>query len=100
MITHIVAWKLKETAAGSSKWENAQELKELLESLNGKIPGMDHLEVGIDISKTEISADVVLYSRFESREALGEFPKHPEHLKIKPFIQAVRDDRILIDYEN
>ncbi len=47
MIKHIVLWKLKDNVGGKSKLENALRLKKELESLNGKIPGMLLLEVGI-----------------------------------------------------
>ncbi len=68
MIKHIVAWKLKETAHGNSKKENALIIKEKLESLNGKIEGLVKLEVGIDFSNTENSSDLVLYSEFKTKK--------------------------------
>jgi len=99
MIKHIVAWKLKDIAEGKSKQENALKAKKLLESLNGKIPGMLHLEVGIDFSKTDSSSDIVLYSEFEDKKSLDEYQKHAEHEKIKPFIKLIIIERRLIDYE-
>lgn len=60
MVKHIVMWKLKEYACGNTKEKNAQIIKEKLESLKDKISGILKIEVGIDFSKTENSADVVL----------------------------------------
>ncbi|MDR2938413.1 MAG: Dabb family protein, partial [Prevotellaceae bacterium] len=57
MVKHIVTWKLKEAAAGSDKASNAQLAKEKLEALNGKIPGLLKLEVGIDFMHGETSGD-------------------------------------------
>lgn len=99
MIKHIVQWKLHDHAEGNSKEINAQKAKQVLESLNGKVPGLIRLEVGIDFSCTESSSDLVLYSEFETREALEEYPSHPEHLALKPFIEAIRCERRMIDYE-
>ena len=47
MVKHIVMWKIKETN-GLTKEQTAQQIKEALEGLNGKIEGLRHLEVGID----------------------------------------------------
>jgi hypothetical protein len=99
MVKHIVLWKLKETAFGNGKQENAQIIKQLLEDLNGKIPGMIKAEVGIDVSAGEASADVALYSEFLSRQALDEYQSHPLHEAVKQFILEVRSERRVVDYE-
>ncbi len=99
MIKHIVMWRLKESAHGNDKATNARIIKEKLESLSGKIPGMISLEVGIDFSATESSSGVVLYSEFESREALEAYQSHPEHKAVMPFIMEARSERRVVDYE-
>ena len=38
MLKHVVMWKLKETAEGKTKAENAQFMKEHLEALWGVVP--------------------------------------------------------------
>ena len=99
MVRHIVFWKLKEDAAGGTKEANAQRVKELLEDLRGKVPGLLRIEVGFDFSQTAASMDVALYSEFESREALDGYQDHPDHVKAKDFIRSVTDARSLVDYE-
>lgn len=99
MIKHIVLWKLKETAEGCSAAENALEIKRRLEALNGLIPGMFRLEVGMDFSREDASSDVVLYSEFASRAALDVYQNHPLHEEVKAFVMAVRSERRLVDYE-
>jgi quinol monooxygenase YgiN len=56
------------------------------------------IEVGIDFSSSEQSADVVLYSEFADRQALDAYQSHPEHQALMPFVQAVRSDRLVVDY--
>lgn len=97
MIKHIVMWRLSEQAG--NKTENALQVRQLLESLNGKIPGLIRLEVGIDFSKEEESSEVVLYSEFESREALAAYQRHPAHAVVLPFVKSVRAERRVVDYE-
>lgn len=98
MVRHIVLWRLKESANGQGKAENAAEIKRRLEDLSGKIPGMIRLEVGFDFSRTPDSSDIVLYSEFETRAALDAYQVDPLHEAIKPLILAARDERRLVDY--
>ncbi len=98
MIKHIVLWKLKDTAHGNTKEQNAQLIKEKLEALAGKIPGLLKIEVGIDFSRTEQSSDVVLYSEFTDKAALDAYQEHPLHKAVMPFILEARSERRVSDY--
>ncbi len=99
MVKHIVFWKLKEEANGMSKAENAAAIKQKLEDLNGKIEGCIKLEVGFDFLHSAESVDVVLYSEFESKEALAFYANHPLHKAIMPFIAEARSERRVVDYK-
>jgi len=95
-------WKLKDISEGQSKNENALKLKNMLEDLNGKIPGLIKLEVGIHIKDSksdEDDCDVILYSEFEDIKSLESYYPHPEHVKIIPFAKAIRKERRVINYE-
>ena len=99
MIKHIILFTLKDEAEGNSKAANIQEAKAILEGMNGKIPGLIKVEVGVDYSATGDSADMVLYSEFESREALKDYAGHPVHQAVLPFIKSIITGRRLVDYE-
>lgn len=99
MVKHIVAWRLKDSALGHTKAENALQTKALLETLRGRIPGLLGLEVGLDFSATENSADVVLVTEFESRAALAAYQVHPEHKAVVAFVSQIVAERRLVDYE-
>jgi len=92
MIKHIVMWKLRNKA-------DAEIIKDNLEALVGKIPGLLSVEVGIDFSNSEQSADVVLYSELENREALAAYQAHPEHQAVIPLLKAAAVSRTVVDYE-
>ncbi|MFI5323286.1 MAG: Dabb family protein [Thermodesulfobacteriota bacterium] len=100
MIKHIVMWRLKDTAAGASKEQNARKLKESLEALRGVIEEIVTLEVGINFNSSPAAFDVVLYSEFRSGNGLEAYQKHPEHLKIVNFVGEIRSDRAVVDYES
>jgi hypothetical protein len=99
MIKHIVLWRLKEFAEGSIKQGNILKVKEMLEDMRGKIPGMLKLEVGLNSESSDSASDISLYTEFESRAALDAYQIHPVHMKVKEFLPLVRSERRVVDYE-
>ena len=99
MVKHLVLWKLKPEAHGQSAAENARAIKEKLERLRGRVPGLLRIEVGLDFSRTDSSSDLALYAEFESRAALEAYQAHPEHKAVMPFILEARSERRLVDYD-
>ena len=45
------------------------------------------------------AADVALYSEFASWDALAAYQQHPAHLKVAGFVQEIRLERHVVDYE-
>jgi hypothetical protein len=99
MVKHIVTMRLKDSAHGKTKRENARIIKDKIEALKGIVPGLLRLEVGLDFSASEQSSDLVLYSEFESRAALDAYQAHPAHQAVLPYIVEARSERRLVDYE-
>jgi hypothetical protein len=99
MIKHIVMWNER----GESPDEKAGGIKRLeraFSGLRGKIPGLLHLEIGVDSSHIDYACDVVLYSEFESQAALNAYGSHPEHLRVKSELADLRTARHQVDYES
>lgn len=99
MIKHIVMWRFKDSAEGNNKAKNIALTKEKLEALNGKIPGLIRLEVGVDFIQGAASADAALYSELESKDALANYAEHPLHVEALSFIKKVISERMAADYE-
>lgn len=99
MIKHIVMWNVRSDDA-ASRARNLALLKSEFESLRGRIPGLLHLEVGIDDSRIDYACDAVLYTEFESRQALADYAQHPEHLRVRRVLGDLRSTRHQVDYEN
>lgn len=97
MIKHIVLFRLKERAEGSSRAQNAATAKSKLEALRGHIPGLFTLDVAINTEANDSSYDLALYSVFESREALAAYRVHPEHQAVADFLERVRESRAVVD---
>ena len=98
MLKHIVLFKLKPTAEGASKEENAKKIKHDLEVLKGKIPQILHIEVGINVIPSDAAYDIAIYSEFANEADLSTYAKHPEHVKVAEFVGKVRESRVVVDY--
>jgi heme-degrading monooxygenase HmoA len=98
MIKHIVMWNLK-AETPEEKARSVVRLKAAFEDLLGKIPGLLHMEVGVDLSGVDYACDVVLYSEFDSHESLHAYAQHAEHLRVKQELGDMRVARHQVDYQ-
>lgn len=94
MITHIVLFKLLETKAAK-----AGQAREVLAGMAGKIPQLRHLEVGVDIVRSDRSYDLALVARFDSLKDLQAYQVHPAHVEVVKYMQGVRQSAVVVDYE-
>jgi quinol monooxygenase YgiN len=97
MIKHIVMWNVR-GANPDEKSHAIAQLKQAFEGIRDKIPGLRHLEIGIDASGVDYACDVVLYSEFESQAALDAYAVHPEHLRVRGELEGLRVARHQVDY--
>lgn len=99
MVKHVILWKLKEEYSKEQKEEIKLGIKEGLEGLSGKIPGLVDIKVHTE-GLTSSNMDLMLDSTFEDEKALKVYASHPEHVavadgKVRPYT-AVRS---CMDYE-
>jgi vacuolar-type H+-ATPase subunit D/Vma8 len=99
MVKHIIMWRLKKQTDLAKKIAVALEMKRSLERLTSAIFEIKHLEVGMNFSLSNHAYDIVLYTEFDSKKDLEQYMKHPEHVKVKAFIDSIVDDRVVVDYE-
>ena len=99
MIKHIVFWRLKDSAHGNDKATNARLIKNKVESLRGQIPGLLHIELGINEVLADSCSDIALYSEFASLAALQGYQVHPLHQAIVPFVAEAQLERRVVDFE-
>ena len=93
MVKHIVMYTLKE---GVEKSAAIEKIASLLEPLVGRIEGLLWMEV---CETFQGGMDYVLYSEFESREALMAYAEHPLHVAAKDQFFHWIDTRVAGDYE-
>lgn len=99
MVHHVILWKLKEELSGEAKTKVMKGIKENLEGLVGKVPGL--VSVSVIITPLDSSnADVMLDSVLESEEALKGYQTHPEHVAVaNTYVRPHTEVRMCIDYE-
>jgi hypothetical protein len=98
MVKHVILWTLKDELSAEEKETVKQGIKEGLEGLKGKVPGIVEIKVnikGLDSS----NADLMLDSTFEDEAALKAYAVHPEHVavadsKVRPYTKL----RSCLDY--
>lgn len=99
MVKHIILWQLKDELSDAEKLTVKAGIKEGLEALQGKIPGL--LEIKVEtVGLASSNCDAMLYSVFEDEAALKGYAVHPEHVavadgKVRPFTKT----RLCLDFE-
>ena len=89
MVKHVILWTLKSEYSAEEKEQIKLEIKEGLEGLAGKIPGLTEIKVYVNGLETS-NADLMLDSTFENADALKVYASHPDHVyvaktKVVPF---------------
>ena len=96
MVKHMLIWKLKLT--GEELEAQKKLVKEKLEGLVGKVPGLLEMHIQIDNLETS-NGDMMMDSTFESFEALKGYSKHPDHVHVaETYIRPYIETRLCIDY--
>lgn len=96
MVKHIILWKLIDE---HNTAEIKNGIKTNLEGLLGIVPGLLEIEVQTECLPTS-NADVMLYSVFESINALKDYAVHPAHVKVADtFVRPYTKTRTCIDFE-
>jgi hypothetical protein len=95
MFTHIVFFRLNDPSE-----LNITKAKNLLLGMEGNIPQLKHLEVGVDLLHTERSYDLALITKFECRNDMEAYSVHPYHVNevlanLKPMLKG----SAAVDYE-
>ncbi len=90
MVKHIILWTLNPELSEVEKKAVKGGIKEGLEGLVGKVPGLIDVKVQIDGRLASSNADIMLDSTLESEEALKSYAKHPAHVavadtKVRPY---------------
>ena len=99
MIRHVVMWKFKDVGEGKTKAENMNMVKESLYALLPIIPQIKRMEIGFDITGSDMSMDLMLLTEFDSVDTMKIYAEHPEHKKVSKYVRKVIESRVVLDCE-
>ena len=99
MVRHLILWELKDELDAEARVSVLDNMKEGLEGLLGKVPGLKEIHVQTETLPTA-NVDIMLDSLLEDEEALKGYAVHPDHVHVadtlvRPFTKA----RHCIDFE-
>lgn len=98
MVHHIVMWKFKPEIKEEDKPGIKAAMKENLEALVGKVPGLLELKF-VDAPLASSTHDMALVSTLEKAEDIAVYAHHPAHVAaadtyVRPFVT----ERACLDY--
>ncbi|MGK0466173.1 Dabb family protein [Clostridium sp.] len=94
MFTHIVFFKLKEK-------KQTSEARDILLSMEGNIPQLKIIEVGIDVMHTGRSYDLALITRFDCLEDMETYAVHEYHVNnVLKYLKPMLEDSKIVDFES
>lgn len=102
MVHHVVMWKLKDAPEGSGPgWaaDAGRKIREGIEGLRGVVPGILHLEVGVNNAGPEGNWDVVLLTRFADCAGLEAYQVHPAHQAVAAMVRSLVQARSCVDWQ-
>ncbi len=91
MYSHVVMFTLPDP-------EDIPGTLRMLAAMEGRIPQIRYLEVGVDESPSPRSAHILLVTRFDSPEAMQVYQEHPHHRRLLEHLQEVEARAIKVDY--
>ena len=99
MVKHIIIWTLKEEFNDQEKADIKKGIKEGLEGLKDKVPGIVEIKVYTE-GLASSNADLMLDSSFEDEASLKGYAVHPAHVavadgKVRPYTAS----RVCLDFE-
>ena len=97
MVKHMIVWKLKEEFKERESRKAA--IKESLEGLVGKIPGLTEMHIYLE-PMSGSTGDIFMDSTFEDVASLAAYQKNFLHIEIaNTLVLPAVEERLSFDYE-
>lgn len=99
MVHHIVMWKFKPEIDEEQKPELKRAMKENLEGLVGKVPGLLTAEF-VEEPLPSSTHDMALVTTLEKAEDVAVYGSHPAHVAVADtYVRPFVTERACLDYE-
>ena len=97
MIKHIVFWKVKPAGDRQAHLAAVEELRKRFEYLKTVIPEILEAQVGYNFNDGDVF-NMCIDSLFRDEEGLNAYIVHPEHLKLREWLNSVTYDKAIFDF--
>lgn len=95
MFTHVVFFKFKDRSK-----ENIKKAEKIMLSLDGRIPELKSMEVGVDVIHSDRSFDITLITRFDNKEDMLIYASHPIHVnEVLKYLKPILEVSHTVDFE-
>lgn len=99
MVRHVILWQLKDELSQEELVKVKAGIKEGLEGLKGKVPGLVEIKVYTE-GLASSNADVMLDSVLEDEAALKGYAVHPAHVEVADtLVRPFTKNRVCLDFE-
>ena len=98
MLKHIVYWKVCKNGTEEDRKKVVEEFRKKTEYLQSIIPQIKEARVGYNVNAGDVF-HVCIDSVFNNSEELDQYINHPEHLKVREYMNSVSYDKTVFDYK-
>jgi len=94
MLTHVVLFKLKDRSP-----ENIAATRNRIAQIDGHIPQLCSIQVGVNVVPSDRSYDIALVETFDSVDDMKAYQVHPVHLDLLKDVVPRFEASAAVDYE-
>lgn len=92
-LTHVVLFKLKDRSP-----EAVERTAAVLRSMEGNIPQLRGIEVGVNVVPSPRAYDIALITRFDSLADMEAYQVHPFHQGVLAHMREVMESAVAVDF--
>lgn len=91
MLTHVVCFTVKDGV-------DPEECRAKLATLDGRVPQLRSLSVGVNVVPSDRAYDLALITTFDSVEDLDAYQVDPYHREVLAWMAERRDKAVAVDF--
>ncbi len=91
MLTHVVLFRFADLSV-------AAEARDRMLAMKGRIPALLDIEVGVDIVRSERSADLALITRHENLAGMEAYQVDPVHQELLAWVKPRVKHAVAVDF--
>lgn len=99
MVKHVVMWKMKDFAEGNDMGTNIDIAVERIDEVAKQFPAMKSITHHKCLFQGNQYWDFIEIMEFDSVESLKDWAEFPPHKELHDWVEKIRIERAVVDYE-